>query len=113
MQSEPAQQMVAALTNHTETFKFSPLVQLRRERIAERIRALQEIVPSVNKVSFFSYCFINLLLKLIAYLQYVLGEIRNKYFFLILELYPQMNVVLSLVWQEKDLKINWFLFKVI
>lgn len=26
-------------------------VQLRRERIAERIRALQELVPSVNKVS--------------------------------------------------------------
>lgn len=25
--------------------------QLRRERIAERIRALQELVPSVNKVS--------------------------------------------------------------
>jgi hypothetical protein len=28
--------------------------QLRRERIAERIRALQELVPSVNKVSVFS-----------------------------------------------------------
>lgn len=26
-------------------------VQLRRERIAERIRALQELVPSVNKVN--------------------------------------------------------------
>lgn len=27
------------------------MIQLRRERIAERIRALQELVPSVNKVS--------------------------------------------------------------
>jgi len=27
---------------------------LRRERIAERIRALQELVPSVNKVCDFS-----------------------------------------------------------
>jgi len=33
---------------------FFPLLsQLRRERIAERIRALQELVPSVNKVSVF------------------------------------------------------------
>lgn len=30
---------------------FYILVQLRRERIAERIRALQELVPSVNKVN--------------------------------------------------------------
>ena len=32
---------------------FPLLSQLRRERIAERIRALQELVPSVNKVSVF------------------------------------------------------------
>lgn len=30
---------------------FNFLLQLRRERIAERIRALQELVPSVNKVN--------------------------------------------------------------
>lgn len=34
----------------TDFFLFP---QLRRERIAERIRALQELVPSVNKVRFF------------------------------------------------------------
>lgn len=32
------------------TAHFLLLVQLRRERIAERIRALQELVPCVNKV---------------------------------------------------------------
>lgn len=39
-------------------YNFS--VQLRRERIAERIRALQELVPSVNKVSStpFMSCFV-------------------------------------------------------
>ena len=30
------------------------LLQLRRERIAERMKALQELVPNSNKVLFFS-----------------------------------------------------------
>lgn len=30
---------------------YAVWIQLRRERIAERIRALQDLVPSVNKVS--------------------------------------------------------------
>jgi hypothetical protein len=43
---------------------FTFLVQLRRERIAERIRALQELVPSVNKVSNLLLCSSSLMLKL-------------------------------------------------
>ncbi|MBA0590835.1 hypothetical protein Gorai_019526, partial [Gossypium raimondii] len=44
---EPAQQMVATVTNHAE---LNPSIfSLGRETIAERIRALQERVPSVNK----------------------------------------------------------------
>lgn len=39
---------------HSSIVSF--MVQLRRERIAERIRALQELVPSVNKVNTCSLC---------------------------------------------------------
>lgn len=39
-------------------------MQLRRERIAERIRALQELVPSVNKVSNLLLCSSSLMLEL-------------------------------------------------
>lgn len=43
---------------HRNTIMIHDLVfllpQLRRERIAERIRALQELVPGVNKVRILS-----------------------------------------------------------
>ncbi|MBA0742276.1 hypothetical protein Gogos_015349 [Gossypium gossypioides] len=45
--------MVATVTNHAE---LNPSIfSLGRETIAERIRALQERVPSVNKVNSFLF----------------------------------------------------------
>jgi hypothetical protein len=44
--------------NVSFTFRFAVQKQLRRERIAERIRALQELVPSVNKVHDFYILFL-------------------------------------------------------
>lgn len=54
---------VSVLT-HVLTFvlHFVPWTQLRRERIAERMKALQELVPNSNKVIDVDICLLYLFL---------------------------------------------------
>lgn len=72
----------ACFTHFTATpiLCFLSLLQLRRERIAERVRALQELVPGVNKVHIFLY-----------YLVYYSGAVKFWLF--------------SLGWKESDFSL--------
>lgn len=80
----------------------SPLLQLRRERIAERIRALQELVPSVNKVSASSILsFYNTISTLLVFL---FTSVEVNVFFIYLIIYKKEKILLwplKLYHQEK------------
>ncbi|XP_048624319.1 uncharacterized protein LOC111213822 isoform X3 [Brassica napus] len=58
--------------SHPNVIRFVDMIELRRERIAERIMALQELVPTVNKVSIFhllygsARCWIQILWRLVS-----------------------------------------------
>lgn len=64
-------------------------MQLRRERIAERMKALQELVPSANKVSDF----------LVQLYIYIYNVICNQCLFCV----PDFKEILYLIPSDKEL----------